>query len=200
MAFGGSREGPVGVVLAGGESRRMGRDKALLPWRGGTLAQHARDRLAAVCAEVVVADRGRGVVAGAHSVADGAGAGPAAGLLGAAATSPGRSLLVLACDLPFVPVGLLLALARLGAGADLVMPVSSRGPEPLAAFYGPSALAALTMAVARGELALNRLLEDGTLRVLRLEVARLSRHGDPALLFQNVNTAADWRAAESAGF
>jgi molybdopterin-guanine dinucleotide biosynthesis protein A len=120
-------------------------------------------------------------------------------LLGAAAASPGRSLLVLACDLPFVPVGLLLALARLGAGADLVMPVSSRGPEPLAAFYGPSALAALTMAVERGELALNRLLEDGTLRVLRLEVARLSRHGDPALLFQNVNTAADLRAAESAG-
>lgn len=192
--LGGPWAGPVGVVLAGGESRRMGRDKALLPWLGDTLAGHARARLAAVCGEVLVADRGRAVLSGARSIADGPGAGPAAALLGAAVVVPGRSLLVLACDLPALPVSLLAELARQGAGADLVMPISARGPEPLAAFFGPGALAVLAASVERGELALHRLIDDLSLRVVRVEGARLARHGDPATLFVNINTETDWRA------
>ena len=45
-------EAIVGFVGAGGHSRRMGRDKALLRWGGGTLLDHAITRLRAVCLEV----------------------------------------------------------------------------------------------------------------------------------------------------
>lgn len=194
MASDALRDASVGVVLAGGASVRMGRDKALLPWQGGTLAGHAQARLATVCAAVLIADRGRGVLPGTRSVPDGPGAGPAAGLMGAAYAVPGRPLLVLACDLPAVPESLLLELVERGAGADLVLPVTTRGPEPLVAWYGPAALAALAVAVARGELALHRLLAEGGLRVTRLEGLELARHGDPAVIFRNVNTEADWQA------
>lgn len=186
-------EDPVGVVLAGGRSSRMGRDKATLRLDGRTLARRAADLLAAVCPEVVVADRGRGVVPGVPSVADGAGRGPAAGLLGAAREAPGRALLVLACDLPGVPAPLLAALVELARrrGADLALPRSPRGPEPLVAVYGPKALAALAERVAGGEQALVGLLGRADLAVTVLEGEALERFGDPVEVFRNVNTPED---------
>lgn len=189
----GVMEEPVGVVLAGGRSSRMGRDKATLVVGGRTLARRAADLLGRVCPDVVVADRGRGVVPEVRSVADGPGAGPAAGLLGAARAAPGRALLALACDLPGVPAGLLgelVALAR-RTGAHLALPRSPRGPEPLAAVYGPEALAALDERVAAGELTLVGLLERRDLRVALLEGEALERFGDLAEVFRNVNTPED---------
>jgi molybdopterin-guanine dinucleotide biosynthesis protein A len=42
----------AGLVVAGGQSRRMGRDKAVLPWAGSTLLDVALERLRACCAPV----------------------------------------------------------------------------------------------------------------------------------------------------
>jgi molybdopterin-guanine dinucleotide biosynthesis protein A len=196
----------VGVVLAGGCSSRMGRDKAALVVGGRTLARRAADVLAAVAARVLIADRGRGLVPGAASVADGPGRGPAAGLLGAARAAPGEPLLVLACDLPGVPAGLLAALAGraepadpAGASAgeraegepDLVLPRWARGVEPLVGWYGPRALSALAARVAAGEYSLGRLVERADLAVAWLEGEALESFGDPEELFRNVNTPED---------
>ncbi|HLY78444.1 MAG TPA: NTP transferase domain-containing protein, partial [Caulobacteraceae bacterium] len=104
--------GMVGVVLAGGASRRMGRDKAALAVDGETLAARAARRLLGVCPRVAIADGGRGLVPGLPCLPDAPGAGPAAGILGAARAWPGHSLLVLACDLPRVSEALLRELVR----------------------------------------------------------------------------------------
>jgi molybdopterin-guanine dinucleotide biosynthesis protein A len=192
----------VGVVLAGGRSSRMGRDKAVMVVGGRTLARRAAHVVAAVAARVLVADRGRGLVPGAASVADGPGRGPAAGLLGAVRAAPGRPLLVLACDLPGVPAGLLAALAGRAeradpaggsaeGGPDLVLPRWARGVEPLVGWYGPRALSALAAQVAAGEYSLGRLVERAGLAVAWLEDEALESFGDPEELFRNVNTPED---------
>jgi molybdopterin-guanine dinucleotide biosynthesis protein A len=183
---------PVGIVLAGGASSRMGRDKArlALPGLPGSLPALAAERLAAVCAEVAVADGGRRLLTRLPWVADGAGRGPAAGILGAASAYPGRRLLVLACDLPRVPAGLLAELAR-PSPADWSVPRWAGGVEPLCALYGPAALAALGARVERGLLALHRLAEE-ELAVRVLEGAELARFGDPEEIFLNLNTPEDW--------
>lgn len=191
--------GPVGVVLAGGESRRMGRDKAVLTIGGEALPALAARRLAGVCAELAVADRGRGLLPGLPSLADGPGRGPAAGILGAAAVYPGRPLLVLACDLPRVPAELLAELVQV-AGTSAVgwaVPRWQGRVEPLCALYGPAALAALASRVGRGLLGPHGLAEEAGLAVRYLEGEELTRFGDPGEVFLNLNTPGDLERYES---
>jgi molybdopterin-guanine dinucleotide biosynthesis protein A len=191
----------VGVALAGGASRRMGRDKTGLALAGETLAARAARRLLAVCSAVAVADGGRGLVPGLPWVADGPGRGPAAGILGAARAWPGRALLVLACDLPLVPTPLLAALRDTAAAVDWAVPRRDGRLEPLCALYGPAALAELAAGVARGVMAPHRLGESATLSVRYVEGEGLARFGDPEEIFLNLNAPADverWLAIEGA--
>ncbi len=195
----------TGVVLAGGASSRLGRDKALLIAAGQTLAARAAAKLAAVCPEVVAADAARNLLPGIPSLPDGPGQGPAAGILGAAHARPAHSLLVLACDLPDVPVALLTELAVLGRKAsgeknpggeetgrpDFVVPRWSTRLEPLCAFYGHAALEALARRVARGRFAPHELADEPKLVVRFLEEPDLARFGDPAALFLNLNSPLD---------
>jgi molybdenum cofactor guanylyltransferase len=178
----------VGVVLAGGASRRMGQDKARLEIDGVRLVESAAARLATVCATVVLADGGRRTAAGWASLEDGPGRGPAAGLLAAAARHPRRRLLVLACDLPGVSAELLARLADGGDGEALV-PRWRRGVEPLCACYRPSALVRLARRVAAGSFALHRWLEE--LDAGYLEGAELARFGSPEDVFLNLNRPED---------
>jgi molybdopterin-guanine dinucleotide biosynthesis protein A len=178
----------VGVVLAGGSSSRYGADKALIELGGESLVARARKTLAAVCADVVVADAGRGLLPAAESVGDGPGRGPAAGILGAAAARPGRALLVLACDLPCAVPALLERLAR--AGGDWVVPRLDGKLEPLCALYRPRAIEALAAQVRRGEHALHRLAE-AAIDVRYLDAGAIADLGDPHRLFANVNTPDD---------
>jgi|CXWL01.1.fsa_nt_gi molybdopterin-guanine dinucleotide biosynthesis protein A len=191
----------VGVVLAGGASRRMGQDKTGLRLRGQSLVERAAATLGAAVSEVVVADRGRQLLAGYPSMDDAPGSpgdaptrGPAAGILGAALARRGRPLLVLACDLPRVTTRLLdLLLARATAtGADLVLPRSAHGLEPLVAWYGPAALDRLArLGPTAGP---HRLAADGDLVVSILSLATaemLVDAGLPGDTFANVNVPAD---------
>ena len=165
----------------------MGRDKALLEIEGETLLARAVRRLAEVCDEVLIADAGRGLDPG--SIPDGPGRGPAAGVLGALRARPGRSLLVLAVDLPFVPEPLLEELAC--SGADLAIPSWSGGVEPLCALYGPAALALLAKRVGQGRLDLWSLPEEPGISVRRLGEEELARFGDPTRMFLNLNRPED---------
>ncbi len=189
---------PTGVMLAGGASTRLGRDKALLEAAGETLAARAARKLAAVCREVLAADAGRALVPGVPSLPDAAARGPAAGILAAARARPGHPLLVLACDLPDVPVELLSAVVAAAESekssggkdrADWVVPRWSGRLEPLCALYYPKALAALARRAAVNRFALHELAEQAGLAVRYLE--DLSRFGAPQALFFNLNTPED---------
>lgn len=206
-----SRRWPiVGVVLAGGAGSRLGRSKAGLRLPGGpaaesgpTLVEWAADRLAAAprIDEILVAGGGAAIeppanvrTASVTAVEDGPGSGPAAGVLGAARARPDTSLLVLACDLPLAPVGLLSALAS--SGADLAAAagdVSDRWTMNLTcALWTPPALSVLATRVAAGDFRLYPL--TGCSR-LSIEPVAAARFGNPDDVLLNVNTADDWDRA-----
>ena len=190
----------VGFAVAGGASRRMGRDKALLPWGGTDLLGHALARLQAVASEVRIlcgaqaryGDRGFPV-----ELDPVPGAGAIGGLLAALAAARGRSALLLAVDLPLVPESLLARLATLAPDADAVVPVWARGPEPLCALYGAACLSAVRRRVAGGELRMTSFWPD--VRVRELGAAELAAFGEPDRLFLNVNGPDDYAAAASPG-
>jgi molybdopterin-guanine dinucleotide biosynthesis protein A len=184
---------PVGFVVAGGLSTRMGRDKALLPWQGSTLLDHAIARLAAVCSDVRILcgsapryeDRGRRVVV--DAIPDG---GPLAGVaagLESAGDAPG---LYLGVDLPLVTVALLAALLEM-EDADAAVPVTPGGPEPLCAVYRPGCRAAVRARLAAGDRKMTSFWPD--VRVRTLEGSALAAFGDPRRIFRNVNAPADYR-------
>jgi len=180
----------LGVVLAGGRSRRMGEDKAGIVIDGETLVERAAKMLVGICSSSVVADNGRNLHPDLESVVDGPGRGPAAGILGAATRHPDRTLLVLACDLPVVPAALLAGIALLGG--DWVVPRWQGRLEPLCALYRPAALAVIGRRALAGQFALHA-LDQTELSAHYVEGEALERHGDPAAMFSNLNRPEDLR-------
>jgi molybdopterin-guanine dinucleotide biosynthesis protein A len=134
-----------GLVLAGGASRRMGRDKAAVEYHGRPQLHRAFERLRSVCPSTYVSvradQRNEPARAGLPQLVDlHEGIGPLAGILAAQARHPDAAWLVLACDLPFLDEATLeLLLAQRDANADATAFRSSHDglPEPLCAIYEP---------------------------------------------------------------
>lgn len=193
------------VVLAGGQSRRMGVDKALLclPGGGPTLVERvvAAARAAGAADVIVVAgDAGRLPPMDARTVPDAvAGTGPLAGLAAGLETARYDTTLALACDLPYLSVPLLRWMtAQPREEWDALVPFlpsedGKPGWEPLHALYVRACLAPICAALARGERAMTAFYP--AVRVRPLTAANLSRY-DPDLRSPcSVNTPAAWAEA-----
>jgi molybdopterin-guanine dinucleotide biosynthesis protein A len=182
----------TGFVVAGGQSRRMGRDKALLPWAGVTLLDRALRTLQQVCGRVSILcgpvaryeDRGVPLLVDRLH-----GAGPLAGVIAGLETLGEEPGAFLAVDLPGVPAALLADLIRRSAEADAVVPLSSSGPEPLCAVYTRACLEPARRRIAAGERRMTSFWPD--VRVATVPWAELAPFGDPAVMFRNINTAHD---------
>ena len=184
----------VGFAVAGGRSRRMGRDKALLPWGDTDLLGHTLRRLGKACAETAVlgpprfADRGVPVHPDIVS-----NAGPLGGLLtGLTLLEQGPGLFV-AVDLPLVPVSLLGHLLVLLEGHDAVVPVSPAGPEPLCAVYSRACAEPIRARIDRGDYKMTSFWPD--VRVREVASGELEAFGDPETLFLNANAPDEYERA-----
>jgi molybdopterin-guanine dinucleotide biosynthesis protein A len=192
------------IVVAGGQSRRLGQDKRRLAIGSNrALLTETIERVAQLTTEVVVATGGAPLcpdlipaLPSVRQVLDEApGCGPLGGICAGLAAVQGDLAIVVACDLPFLRVEVLRALLRRAPKADLVVPVRADGRlEMLHAIYRPSCLRVVREAIADGDLRLaalaTRLAAAGrTVRfVTEPELAAI----DPALQsFVNLNTADD---------
>jgi molybdopterin-guanine dinucleotide biosynthesis protein A len=106
-------------------------------------------------------------------------------------------VLVLAWDMPFVPVPLLKALVEGSRDYDVFLPESTgkRGLEPLCGVYAPACGPAIRESLEREDF--RAIGFHASVRVGTLPLDEVSRHGDPALLFFNVNTAEELAEAEA---
>jgi molybdopterin-guanine dinucleotide biosynthesis protein A len=177
------------IVLAGGDSRRMGRDKALLPVAGKplieTIVRRLRERFDDILISARRADDYRFL--GLEIVPDAApGQGPLRGIASALPRAKHDLAFVTACDVLQIDLEFVERLLDLAESHDLVLPF--RPPdlyEPLFAVYRRSVAASAEDILAAGKRSLLDLLDK--VRVRRVEIPE-------GLSFGNINTRADYRA------
>lgn len=187
------------IVLAGGRSRRMGRDKAWLDAGGRPLIARVIERLASVAAEMVVV-----VAPGAAPLPDltarvvvdrVVGAGPLGGLHAGLEAARTTWSFVVACDMPFLNLDLIRYFAYLRPGYDVVLPFPTGRPEPLHAFYHQRCLAPIAASLASGERAMISFL--GAVRVRAVSAAEIAYFDAEGQSFLNINTPEEWEAVRS---
>ncbi|WP_308721309.1 NTP transferase domain-containing protein [Komagataeibacter xylinus] len=172
-----------GLVLAGGESRRMGQDKAALSYNGRPQLARAVDLVARHAERCFVSIRpdqqpdplraSYPCIMDRREIKDRLGGGPMVGVLSAHLAYPGVAWLVVACDLPMLDDMTLAALVQ-ERNADLAATAyvseSDGLPEPLCTIWEPATLAALHNQAANQKIRLRRMLGGSAVR--RLEVKK----------------------------
>jgi molybdopterin-guanine dinucleotide biosynthesis protein A len=127
------------VLLAGGESRRMGHDKATLIWRGRPLWEWQLEKLRALHPEKILISARLDVPwrpADVELVVDASPSrGPLSGLAAAMSVMDTNHLFALAVDMPFMPLEHLQAICSLAADGSGVVPMIGGKAEPLCAIY-----------------------------------------------------------------
>jgi len=187
------------VILAGGESKRMGADKARVQLAGRTLIERVLATVNPLSDDVMISGRDNTVkIDGTRSIKDRhAGRGPAIGLCAAMQEARYSYLFAIACDMPFVTSELVEFLALSPDGYDVVVPMRGGRPEPLCALYSTACLNALAERVENGKRGLVSFIENTPeLKVRRISEQEL-RKIDPALRsFVDIDSAEALAEAE----
>jgi molybdopterin-guanine dinucleotide biosynthesis protein A len=186
------------AIQAGGQSRRMQRDKGLVPLNGRPLIEHLLERVRPLGDEILITTNQPQDYAYLDlpmAADETPGAGALVGLHTALKAAHGERVLVLACDMPFVNVPLLKHLLELSVDVDIVVPRWQDILQTLHAVYRRSACLP----------AIEQVLEQGLKRVIsfypQVEVREISEQEilrfDPGgLSFFNVNTPEELQEAE----
>lgn len=185
------------AVLAGGQSRRMGRDKALLLLGDQTLIERvlAAARPLAYPGFIVGDPAAYGHLGWPVHPDCHPGRGPLGGLYTALRTTA-APVLLLACDLPFLTPAFLRYLVSRRGPQQAVVPHTATGLQPLCALYEPSCMAAVEAAMQADQLGMRHLLGNLSSDLVREKDWRpYDEHG---LLFANLNAPAEYQRAQAA--
>ncbi len=183
------------AILAGGQSRRMGRNKAFLEWKGRPLIVDLVERFHSVSDDVILIApnvkpfqtlRVRLVSDPSPPI------GPLGGLWAGLLSARHEWVFAAACDMPLLDPQMAQWMFEQHAGADAVVLVDEQGrPEPLHALYRVSCLNAIATALACGQRAMIAFYPAVRVRYLS---PSLWRSQDPeGRSWRNINTPEDWR-------
>jgi len=181
------RRDATAIVLAGGASSRMGRDKSMLAVHGKPMIQLIVEQLRPHFREILVSsnDVDRYAFLGEPVVADDApGRGQLAGIASSLDASRHDLAFVVACDMPQIDLDLVQRMFREADGYDGVVPLAGGAmPEPLFAVYRKSMAAAAREALASGRRRVSEMFAERRMNFIALEGSEPPR---------NLNTMADY--------
>jgi molybdopterin-guanine dinucleotide biosynthesis protein A len=186
------------AIMAGGKSKRMGQDKAWIELDGEPLIKRVANVLAQIADEVIViANDPRYESLGLRVVRDRY---PQGGALGGIATGVGAAahdtVLVAACDMPFLSADVWRVIVGHAGEADVVIPRIGGEFETLHALYAKACVPHIVRALAENRLRVISFFDQ--VRVLPIDEPEL-RAADPTLRsFTNVNTPEELASALSA--
>ena len=187
-------------IQAGGQSSRMGEDKALKSFLGRPLIHRVVDRLSPIADELIVTTNRPEEYAflGYRLIADlKPGRGALGGIYTALTSAAHPIVAVVACDMPFASPALLEAAARIlvEEEADVVIARSDEGYEPLHAIYRrETCLPAIEAAIQADQWKVVSWFPKVRVRILSMD--EIHRYDPAGLAFWNVNTPEEFIKAE----
>ncbi len=181
-----------GLVLSGGKSIRMGRDKGDIHYFKKSQRQHVYNLLSQHCTETFISCNHQ-QAASIHNMPviedlflD---LGPAGGILSAFRHNPNAAWLTVACDLPFLPSDAIQFLIRHRNSSKMAtafMDAKEKFPEPLITIWEPKAYPVLLQFLSQGYGCPRKVLINSDIELL---------HAPDASAFKNINTAEEYKKA-----
>lgn len=189
---------PGAVILAGGDSKRLGRPKAWLDFYGQPLVEVVVERLSSLFDEItVVTDKpGQYSHLGVRLTGDrltGQLKSPLRGIHAGLLSSGRPGQFVVACDMPFINIDLVRYMALYAAEYDAVVPRIGEYYQPLHAFYSRSCAGLIEKQLQGGSYKIIDFY--GALRIKHIGPAEIKRFDPDQLSFTNINTRADYERA-----
>ena len=190
----------TGVLLAGGNSRRMGEDKRYLVVGEQTLLERGLAVLRSIFQEVlvVIAQDSLPLNVDARVVRDLV---PDCGSLGGLYTGLTQAttpyIFVVACDMPFLDPAVITQFTSRRASADIVMAKLAARLHPMHALYGKRCLPVVDQMIQARQLKIQGMVSHSSLRVQYVTEADLLTIDPSGRSFHNVNTPADLEVARS---
>jgi molybdopterin-guanine dinucleotide biosynthesis protein A len=194
------------VILMGGHSKRMGRDKALLPFEGETFISIIVRKLSALSDDVWIVgrpDQRHPLVEGDISPSQFTqdrfeDCGPLGGLHAGLVAMRHEVGFVVACDMPLISVELLRHMAgRLDMGYEAVIPKDANGWHPLHAVYRRSCIEAIERMIRVNDLRVQNLIKQ--LNVRAVEADEMVQFDPQKLSLKNLNTPNELEALKALG-
>jgi molybdopterin-guanine dinucleotide biosynthesis protein A len=186
------------IVLAGGEGKRLGTDKAFLRIGGRVLIEGIVEKIACIGDEIIIVTNSpqRYGYLEARLVGDiYPGTGALGGLYSGLRAARHDYGLVVACDMPFLDLRLLRYMILLSPGQDVVIPRIGGLTEPLHAIYSKECIQPIECLLSAGGFKIIDFFPEVRVRYVEEQEVRLF---DPQCLsFFNINTPADLEKARS---
>ena len=186
----------TGIVLSGGESRRMGTDKAFLTLAKVPLIEHVLRALRSVCSDIIIVTNTpeRYAACNALIVTDALEKrGPLTGVYSGLLRSAEVYNMVVACDMPFLNAALITYMAGLISGYDIVAPRIAGRIEPLHAIYSRGLLPVIEDHIRRDDQRVQSIFSEARVRYVTEE--EIGRFDPDHRSFRNLNTQEEYKEA-----
>ncbi len=187
--------GVTGILLAGGNSCRMGQDKGFCLLDGKPMVTYGLGLLRQLCGQVLISANAADYEQFGHPVVrdEFAGIGPIGGLYSALSNTSTEHNFVISCDMPMLRKELFELLLHQSPGHDAVVPVFNGHPEPLAAYYRKDAGETFLKSIRMGAFKLQDALAG-----MRTRMLDMSHYPGmmPEEMFVNLNTVKELESLE----
>jgi molybdopterin-guanine dinucleotide biosynthesis protein A len=180
----------TGIVLAGGKSSRMGKDKGLINLNGELMVNYSINTLKPICSAIIIICNNNDYDHLGYPVFEDINkdCGPLAGIYTGLYNSKTDNNIILSCDSPFVPTALLSHLIDNSESYDAVVPIYYKKTYPLTALYKKACMETFEESIKQ-----NKLKVKKTIELVNTNIVEFSSDMDYVndKIFTNINTLAD---------
>ena len=184
----------TGIILAGGNSSRMGADKGLVQLKGRHMIEHVADVAGTVCDEIIIIAgnseyRQLGYTVYSDIIKN---SGPLGGIYTGLTHSNSENNLVVSCDIPFITRNMLKFIIKNSRDSEITIPIYHGKSEPLCGLYHKNCILIIREFLLKKEFKLLEALKNFNTK--KVDIASCKKFSEK--LFRNINTPEDLMEAE----